>query len=411
MDRNNRRRSSGDDKKSSYRAGIVELFTREIVADKSTSDKIYSRDVDNLYPLRVEGVTNNSPTGRRCANLMAKYIAGNGNHLNFKIGKKAGRDYFINDLLRASATSIAKQYGVYFRVKYILDISRSSGKNIFFNHGAVDVMDYVVMAKSKEDDADYPGKFYKLKAKSDGGILGTDEGLNQWFYAYNSDSAIILEQMHNDCRIKGIESPSMADLISNYRGQIHYLNLTPEYIYALPLADSVYNDMDTEFRIANYNNTQTRTGFLGKTILTRFETPADEEDDFDEEIQSFLGAENSGSVFTVEVPEDINIDLDKAFVVNQLKPQFDDKLFESTVKNIRQNILGAFNNIPEALIFAGSGALFGTNADTYTQMKKFYWEQNEYERSQLEQDLRMLGFDVNILPIVDETILKEEENV
>lgn len=120
-------------------------------------------------------------------------------------------------------------------------------------------------------------------------------------------------------------------------------------------------------------------------------------------MKEFLGSENSSTVFTVSVPQNIDKDLDKSFVVQQLKPQFDDKLFESTIKNLRQNIMGAFNNAPEPLIFSGSGSLFGTNADTYVEMKKFYWEQNEDERSMLEQTLRMLGYEVNIIPIVVET--------
>ena len=168
----------------------------------------------------------------------------------------------------------------------------------------------------------------------------------------------------------------------------------------------MYNDLDTEFRISTYNNTQTRKGFLGKTLITKYEDADgdDADEEFDEELKTWLGSENSSTVFVVTVPQSVTVDLDKAFVVNQLKPQFDDKLFDSTIKNIRQNIMGAFNNIPEALVFAGSGALFGTSADTYNEMKKFYWEQNEYERSQLEQTLRLFGFDVNILPLVNESI-------
>ena len=102
-----RDRKSKDAKSGSYRADNVELFSREIKSDTNSSDKIYSRDADNLYPLRIEKVINNSPTGRRCANLMAKYIAGKGNTSNFKIGKK-----YINDIISAASASISKQYGV-----------------------------------------------------------------------------------------------------------------------------------------------------------------------------------------------------------------------------------------------------------------------------------------------------------
>lgn len=393
------RKSFDKSEPGTYRAKNTELFNREIKADSNTSDKIYSRDADNLYPLRIEKVINNSPTGRRCANLMAKYITGKGNAVNYPVGKGV----FINDILRKAGRSIAYQYGVYFRLKYVLDAELSQADATpSFKVGSIEVLDYVVMAKSKEDDTDYPGKLYAIKDDGEGGLSKNDEDM-KWYYPYNRDGKVIRAQMLNDCKLKEIENPTFEDLIKNYRGQVYYMNLTPEYVYALPLGDAVYNDMDTEFRISNYNNTQTRKGFLGKTVIVKYEEDEEAEEAFDEEVAEFLGSENSSTVFTVSVPQNVDKDLDKAFVVQQLKPQFDDKLFESTIKNLRQNIMGAFNNAPEPLIFSGSGSLFGTNADTYVEMKKFYWEQNEDERSALEQTLRMFGYDVNIQPIVVET--------
>lgn len=395
-------------KSGTYRARNNELFSRKIKTDKNSSTKIYSRDADNLYPLRLEKVINNSPTGKRCANLMAKYIGGKGNRINFPVSKELK----INDILRMASRNIAYQYGVYFRLKYSVDTDRSIIEdNLIFSVGSTEVMDYVSMAKSCEDDNDYPGKFYFLEDDKKGGLLSNNsEDIERWYYPYNRNNAIIKAQMLNDCKLKGIDSPTIEQMIQNYRGQVYYLNMTPEYIYALPLSDSVYNDMDTEFRISNYNNTQTRSGFLGKTMITKYEGDEEDSDDFDKEVKTFLGSENSSSVFTVEVPINASDDLSKAFVVTQLKAQFDDKLFEKTVMNLRQNIMGAFNNIPEPLIFSASGALFGTNADTYNEMKKFYWEQNEFERSQLEETLRMFGYSIDIIPMVVETNTETTSN-
>jgi len=86
--------------------------------------------------------------------------------------------------------------------------------------------------------------------------------------------------------------------------------------------------------------------------------------------------------------------------IEQLQPQFDDKLFEVTDKRLRRNILGAFNNVPEALVSASDGALFGTNAETYKEMKLFYSEQTEEEREKLQETLSYLGFPCIIEPIV-----------
>ena len=51
------------------------------------------------------------------------------------------------------------------------------------------------------------------------------------------------------------------EMIKHYRGQVMYLNLTPKYRYAISKFESVFNDLDTEYRIGVYCNTMTRSGF------------------------------------------------------------------------------------------------------------------------------------------------------
>lgn len=384
--------------KRGLRASIHELYSRDLVVDQNSSKRIHRRDVDNLYPQRIEMVINNSPTGRRCANLMAKYLVGGGASVNFKIGSRNGKDYYINDLLRSCAHNVSKQYGIYIKNKYVLDVEAMTGSDPIFKPVNVHTLDYVRGAISAEDDAKNAGKIYMLKSDEDGNLQTSDDNLSEWYYPFNRDNKVILAQMISDCREKNILEPSMEDLIRNYRGQVQYVNLTPDYIYALPLADAVYNDLDTEYRIGLYNNTQTRTGFLGKTIIVKFEGDEDDDEEFEEDVTTFLGSENSSSVFVVEVPADSGVKLEDSLNVKQLEPQFDDKLFAITLKEIRTNILGAFNNIPEGLIFAGSGAMFGTQEGTYKAMQDFYWDQNDYERSVILDALKSYDYSVEILP-------------
>src|SRR5690606_28020245 len=265
----------------------------------------------------------------------------------------------------------------------------------------VRVLDAVYMAKSKEDDDNFPGKFYKLPLQEKTKLFGkSDSAKSKWFYPYNEDPKVIRAQMMNDCKVKGIIKPNTTQMLENYRGQVYYLNLTPKYHYALPPWDSVYDDMDTEYRISKYNNNQARTGWLGKTGVKKCDGGDEDNEAFNEVLKQNIGAENSADVIVIDDQEGTTDDLSKAFEVDQLKAQFDDKLFESTKNTIRQNIAGNFNNVPEALLFSGSGALFGTSADAYTEMKKFYWEQNEYERFKLERTLtKLTGINVNFSPI------------
>lgn len=376
------------------RATSVELFSREIkIADKDS--KILSRDTDNLYPLRIERIINNSPTARRCSHMMSKFIAGKGVGGDFIVNKKGET---LDDIVEQSADCIAEQYGVYFLVKYGFDTETLDALKIT----DIEVLDYVRMAKSKEDDDGFQGKFYQLEMEEKGGGFKKVSEKTKWYYPFSQDIKVILAQMRNDCKLNKIDNPKGEDLIRHYRGQVYYLNLTARYQYALPLVDTVYNDCDTEYRLSVYNNTQTRKGFLGQTVVVKFKDDEAEpnerspQDSFNDYIKNSLGAENSANVLVVDVQMGGTDDLNKAFVVKQLEPQFDDKLFAGLEKSLEKKIMKAFNNIPEALVNGGDGALFSTNAETYEQMKTFYWEQNEKERSKLERALKLFGFDVKI---------------
>lgn len=381
--------------KKSLRATNIELQGRDI-SIAANDGNIYLRDSDNLYNLRIEKVINNSPTAKRCSNMMAKYIVGNGVESEIIVNKKGET---LNDIADLAANEISTQYGVFFFTSWTIDIDYDQLKPKFVPTN-LKVLDSIPLAKSKVDDDGFPGKIYQLNMIARKEQFSKVDKKTNWFYPYNDNPKVILAQMKNDCKLKGIDNPTPADLVQNFRGQVYYLNLTPKYHYALPPWDSVYDDMDTEHRISRYNNTQARGGWLGKTIIKKFGGDGDEDDAFNETLKANLGSENAADVMVVDVPEGTTDDLSKAFVVDQLKPQFDDKLFESTKKSLRENIAGNFNNAPTVLLFSGDGSLFGTNSEMYLQAKRFYWEQNEYERFKLEKTLsKLTGLDITFIPI------------
>ena len=401
-------------KKKSLRASNIELHSRDISVS-ADDKKIHSRDSDNLYPLRIEKVINGSPTGKRCAFMMSKFIAGNGvdESTDIAVNKKGET---VNDLIDSASIDMAYHYGVYFHQTYKLDIENSTN-GLSFKRAGTKVLDYVPMARSKEDDDGFPGKFYFLDQEEGTDSFAKANDKTTWYYPYNPDPKIIIAQMQNDCKLRKIKDPATSQLIQNYRGQVLYLNLTPKFVYALPLADVVYDDMDTEHRISRYTNNESRRGWLGKTIITKFEDDQQEderaEDSFDHTIKENMGADNAANVLVISVPTHVD-DVTKAFNVQQVKAQFDDKLFQTTTGNIRRNIMGAFNNIPEILVSAGTGALFGPNSETYKEAKKFYWEQNETERFKLEKTLeKLLGFTIDILPLdgVEDQNIDEDQKL
>src|SRR5690606_15275619 len=189
-------------------------------------------------------------------------------------------------------------------------------------------------------------------------------------------------------------------MVKHYRGQVFYLNMTRKYKYALSKFDSVVNDADSEFRFSLFVNREMRTGFLGKVIaIIKGE---DEENTVEKDLGSLLGAENVGSLLAIRAEQ--TDEIDKVLKIEQLKAQIDDKMFVEQDKRIRRNILGAANNLPEPLIYAGEGALFGTSGDTYREMKLFYQEQTQRERKAIERAFTMIGFPTKIVPLVEETI-------
>lgn len=378
------------------RASLIQIYQRTITILKGKGENIYLNGDNNLYPNEVEAVISNSPTASRCAVMMAKYIAGEGVYIENEnalieykdlpiVNKK--KNYKITDIIEMASRSIAKQKGAWFHISYGIDENTGKIKPV-----SIDVIDYLKPRLSKEDTEDNMGKIY-IKEWDSKDARG-DKNKDLWYFPFNANEDVILAQIKSD---NDGDVTDLAEAIKNYRGQIYYLNLTPEYIYSVSTINAVYNDADTEARISMYTNELTRNGFLGKTVLLTQGLDDEKSEAVQEDLKKFMGAENSSSIYHLDVEQTES--LENVLKIIQLKAQFDDKLFEVTEKRISRNIFGAFNNIPPQLVQSGDGALFGTNSDTYNQMKVFYSEQTKEEREKLERALYYMGFPIKIKPI------------
>lgn len=383
------------------RARLKELWTRLVtVSSNKKEDKVYYNGDNNLYPNEIERVINNSPIGVRSANIMAKYISGagvlneNGVGINREdlpiINKKQNLN--IADIFEIAGRSIAYQRGVFIWRGIGID---EQGGEIKFVGKQIEVLDYKKCRITKEDSDENAGKIY---------FRNWEESENKdnkatWFYPFSNNQKVIESQMKRDFYERNGEKAEfdIVEAIKSYRGQVMFLNLTPEYTYPLSPFDSVFNDCDTDFRISLYNNTQVRDGFLGKVIVLTQGLDDERAEEVSKDLTKFLGAENSGSLYHLDVES--TEDLSNVLKIEQLKPQFDDKLFTETDKRNRKNILGCANNLPEQLLYASDGALFSQGSDTLIEYKKFYSEQTEDERSALERAVKQLGFNYSIKPI------------
>lgn len=375
------------------KARLVELDKRDISLSTNKKDNnIYYNGDNNLFPLEVEGVITNSPTAYKCAELTKKYIAGAGVKdkaqdviVDYKKGTR------LSKLIRVAAKDLAYQSGVFFHVTYGID---SNGDIV---QKGLKVLDYSKCRVSKLDDNHQYGRiYYKDYATKE---TTRDKNTSTWFYSYNPDQNVLKAQIKHDFRQRNnAEEGDVIDMISSYRGQVFYLNLTPEYHYALPKIYPVYSDADTEYRTSIYNNRMSRNGFLGKTIVVKRAGDDDESDDFAHVIENMLGADNSDSVMIYEV--DAAEQLEDAFKVLQLDSQFDDKLFSETKQTIKQNIIDSYG-IPELLVSVSDNSLFGSSAESFVNAEKRFDRSLMYERQELEDALEYLGFPCKIKTLTE----------
>lgn len=377
------------------RAKFIELYERCIELTQSSKDEaIYYNGENNLYPNEMERVILNSPTGVLASRLFAKYIAGIGVEGNDAI-VNTEKNLKLTDITRLGASNISRQNGVYFHIAYEIEESLNIRKNL-------SILDYLKTRKGEEDENDNDGKFiYKDFTGKKGfwsSLFSKKVDCSKWYWPYTTDENVWLEQVKSDYYEETEEeTEDLSIMLPYYRGQVYYLNLTPEFKYALSPFDAVFNDLDTEFRISMYINRQFRTGFLGKTYVVTAGLDEEDEKKVEEDIKNWLGSENSGGVYHLSVVS--ADDIDKVISVKQVKSELDEKMFEKTVINIEDKIIGAANNAPKALI-KSEDTMFGQSSETYIEMKKFYTENTEEERSKLEQAITYLGYPCKIIPII-----------
>lgn len=379
------------------RPKLIEMWTRLTTWDKK--EKIFNNGGDNMYPNELERVIMNSPTGSRSAMMLLKFIAGRGvRGENIIVNKR--KQLKLTDFIRQIAKSIAYHNGVFIHISYGIG---DQGKVV---PKSFQVLDYIRCRISKEDDNEYPGEIVVKDWEKKTRFSRDDQNKAKRYYPFNPDEQIVLAQINGYTK-----EGDFTTKLNNYCGQVLYVNLTPEFKYAVSKFDPVYNDMDTEYRMSLYSNTITRGGFLGKlAVLTQGLDP-DKSEEVVEDVQKWLGAENASHIYHLDVEH--ADDLDKVLKVVQIDSQYDDQMFTNLDKRIIRNITGSANNIPEGLIYSDSGVMFGGSGSKYVEMKQFYDEQTEMERQVVEEILLKFGIVAEIVPLgeVDEEVLNETDDI
>lgn len=397
------------------RATLPEMYKRKVSYSDRDKDKMYLSGENNLYPNEIDLVVKNSPTAYRAHKVMTSFIKGKGYYYIDELGNEHELDYEdfpvilqskgyrYPDIVELGAKSLSAQNGVYFHVMYGLE---DDGEKLVPVPRRFDVLPYFMVRKSKEDDMDFEGMYLYGEFDTDDKGFRRSKKDYKKLYPFNRNYNVVMAQIKKDAKLED-DDFDLTEAIKRYRGQVFYLNLDPDQVYASSRMDAVYNDADTEYRAGLYYNMQSRTGFLGKTVVITQGLTDEKAKEVTADLADFLGADNSGSMYHVDALKADS--LDNVLKVIQLKPQIEADLFEGLLKGTRQNILGVFNNLHEALAFSNSGTLNSASGDALEQYKLAYSENTSYEREKLERALFHIGLNYRGNMIKIRPILTSEE--
>ncbi len=352
----------------------------------------------DINPIMTDYYIRNSVTAHAASNIMTAMVVGKGvSDINeMVVNNINGNDLKLYKFATQIARSLVNHKGVFIHRNLNMQGKTTTLK----------VMPFASCLLGKNDDNGYSGKIHVKKDWTN-----KDEK-TQIFDVWNDNPEVIKAQFDNQGK--------------DYKGQILFYSLDDELIYPLPRITPVINDCDSEINASIYKSNSLNSGFFGKHIFITppFVDPlasAEEkyvnqkEAEFQNNLKSFMGAENVGNVLHFTMEFDSDEDIEKRFKHIEIKTNIDDKLFAYTESSTERNILKAFNNCPQILVANPETGVYGNSGEQIKQAKIFYQESTENERKEVESILKKvlknfvsLNIDVNEIKI---TPLIEVSNV
>lgn len=344
-----------------------------------TDLQILSYDNDNIYPQRVVDIVNDSGTAKRCLNMYARFVMGQGaKDLDFYKTKINSKGLTVDKLIRKTALSKGEFNGIAWHLNFngLGEVTEVTPINFEYCRLGILTNDLKIAVY---DD------WGKTKRKN---FKKTDV---EFIDVYNPENALRQAEL-----LGGIE---------HYKGQILYW--TPNGLeYPLTDFDAVLEDMITEAQTKRFKANTSAKNFLASHILITGKEEVKEDEngnpidaDFAKTLEQFQGGDGSGTILWMErESNEENIELQKVDIQDY------DGLYEYTEKSSRDNIIGAFN-IPPVLLVRTSGTL-GTSKEI-SDATDFYNSFTAYDRLIIEELLKEVfsRFQVNICPSGDYSIL------
>ena len=355
-----------------YRKPINKLQNKQ-----SGLSAVWTNGANNLYPLYVQNSIDGSPTGSRAHKMHVDYIVGELSIPDVLVNAK--KEYYLSNILFSAGSDLSAQGGFYIHRNLKWEVDK-------FVTDDTSIIPFENARINKEDDHGFYSKIYVSDKFSSYGWHSFKEKDLDFYYRFTNKQSEIKYQIEDYAKKNGIDTTTEEGLlkaVQSFPGQIRFVNDSVEFPYPSSPVASVLPDMESEYAISHYTNEQSINGFMGKVVAFVMEDDGSTDEDASNKLEQWLGTEGSGGIF-VQMMKNTD-DPDKLIVIKKFESNFDDKLFEVTCKRLRQNILGAFDNLPEILIYAGDGALFGTNPETFENARKFYSSNTRKKRQFLNK--------------------------
>lgn len=334
-------------------------------------DGIVKYDIDNAYPTRMERVIDASVTAKSSAQMLTRFLIGEGFEnpaLNdIVIGKdRFGREINLYHILGKVCRSVAYYNGFYLRLGYNGELKVAELRDENFKHCRFYEMDTQdnagKIAVYNNWDRQKGVKYEPLKASK--------------VHIYNASDAAIKAQIED------------AGGFLKWKGQNFFWFDDDDYIYPVSLVDPVMYDADTEKQISLFKNGEVRRGFFLKNIIhhTAFTNPEDAID-FKDKLKKMMGGghEFSSLVLEGEFDADGKLKDGPNIKVEKVEQNINDKLFESYETSTINNIRKAFHAIPQILIDYEDGKLGTTSGEALRQASAFYNSQTQDTRKNIGQ--------------------------
>lgn len=332
----------------------------EIKPDKRT--EVFNWGSDNAFPSLISGLVSISPTAKSCVDKVSKAICGGGFGSSGKMVVNSSGET-LNKVFGGSSYEYGENNNIFLQVGYDLNFNFSSLKLVPNSHCRL----------GKADDKDYSGKWvvYDNWDKTKNSRIMSD-GF-KLVDVFNPDEKVVAGQM-----LKAEKEGR------KYYGQIIQVKKGCRYKYGISDLETVMEECLLERNSRVFRGRGAEKGFLNtKLVTTKPFTDDEDRRDFQRDLDSATGAENSSSAIHLE-SMNISDNLDDVLRVDDLSSEYNDKLFEYSDREAERNICKTMG-VPLILVNPSSEGIFGNSGELLKEAKRQMWESLEDERNDIEE--------------------------